>query len=40
MTNQNFCEHCIDKPATNETEELSLCDDCFEHYVDGYREKD
>lgn len=33
------CEQC-GAPATHEVELGPLCDDCFEHYVDGYRERD
>lgn len=31
------CEQC-GEPATHEVELGPLCDNCFEHYVDGYRE--
>lgn len=34
-----ICEHCDEHPATQETEEWSLCDICHDEYIDGYRER-
>jgi formylmethanofuran dehydrogenase subunit E len=36
---QAECEHC-GEPATHDVELGPLCDDCFEHYADGFRERD
>lgn len=33
------CEQC-GEPATHEVELGPLCDNCFEHYTDGYRDRD
>lgn len=34
------CENGCDAPATHEVEFGFVCDDCFEHYADGYRERE